>query len=76
MGHTGEEAALCLVGVFGTPLGLHDLRHIGQNDAESLRVLVLGQIIADVNDTQVDPVDILSYSLYQYSPEDGLQIAA
>ncbi len=55
---------------------VHELLLIRKDESSGMAPDSIRQIIADVNDTQVDPVDILSYSLYQYSPEDGLQIAA
>ena len=41
MGHICKEGALGLIGILRPLLGLHDLSHIGQNDAYALVCLPL-----------------------------------
>ena len=40
-------------------------------DVEDLRTMV-----KEVNDTQVAPEDLLSYSVYSYNPVDGVYVAS
>lgn len=57
---------------FVIPSSIHEcltIPVVGKFDASELRAM-----IREVNDTQVQRADLLSYSLYRYNPETGLQI--
>ncbi len=56
------------------PSSIHELIIIPKCEAPAVPVLT--DMIAEVNDTQVSPEEILSYSLYEYSiSEDALMVA-
>ena len=58
--------------IYVIPSSIHEMLLIPDN----VSVDFLKSIVREVNDTQVRDAEKLSYSVYKYSTEDGLQIAA